>query len=381
MPIINLPSNVRALTIAAGLPPEEAADVVLNIGAEYVADVLIDELISRADLDEVNDAAPTTVQFDLAFGETPVHRYVMVEKQHAQARPGSDGEPDATVTDDLVALLYGVFGPRAVRRSPYRRIAWRDMNRPWPMTTTPWVQRIVHRLLRGAEAGAEDLAELALRFGSDKWGLHQYTAHYERHFAPLRDTAATVLELGVGGYHIPVLGGGSLRTWKRYFHRAMIYGVDIHDKSQFEEQRIRIRRGSQSDAEFLEQVVAETGPLDVIIDDGSHVNSDVLSSFRLLFPKLRVGGVYVVEDLQTSYWPGRGGTSVHLDDPSTSMGRLKQLVDGLNHEEIYPPRVRPAAGTDALVTGVHFYHNLAFVEKGVNAEGTLPEWVSRTEPE
>jgi hypothetical protein len=374
-------STVGTLIHAADAPHAEATAVVHDISPERVAEILVDELISRADLDEVADAASTTVRFRLRFDNRHVDRDLRVAKQTATVTPSTGDEPDATVSDDLVALLRAVFGPTPDRQAGHRSIVWRDMGRPWPMTSTPWVQRIVHRLLRGAGPQRHDLTELSLRFGSDKWGLHQYTPHYERHFGPLRDRPLTILEIGVGGYDVPVLGGGSLRMWKRYFHRAMVYGIDIHDKRQFEEQRIHIRQGGQADPEFLDRLIAETGPLDIVIDDGSHVCGDVLASFRLLFPKLRVGGVYVIEDLQTSYWPGRGGNSVDLADPTTSMGLLKQLVDGLNHEELYPSGVRALAPTDGLVKGVHFYHNLAFVEKGVNTEGTLPAWVSREESE
>jgi 8-demethyl-8-alpha-L-rhamnosyltetracenomycin-C 2'-O-methyltransferase len=221
------------------------------------------------------------------------------------------------------------------------------------------------------------LAELASRYGSDKWGIHRYAEHYERHFAPLRDRPLTVLEIGVGGmgFDDPTKGGASLRMWKRYFPRALIYGVDIVDKRALSDQRITVLRADQSDPAELAGVVETTGPLDIIIDDGSHVNEHVLTSFRTLFPHLRNGGLYVIEDLQTSYWPRFGGTSTSFDSPSTSVGFLKSLVDGLNYEEILESSGRSHKAFDRAIKGLHFYHNIAFVEKGLNADGGGPDWV------
>lgn len=100
-----------------------------------------------------------------------------------------------------------------------------------------------------------------------------------------------------------------------------------------------------------------------------------LTSFRTLFPALRDGGLYALEDLQTSYWPSFGGKANTFDDPTTSVGYLKRLVDGLNHEEIDGREPQP---TDSAISGLHFYHNLAVVEKGSNREGGAPSWIPRS---
>lgn len=211
-----------------------------------------------------------------------------------------------------------------------------------------------------------DLVRLAIRHGSDKWGRHWYARHYDTHFAPRRDEPLTVLEIGVGGYDDPSKGGESLRMWKEYFPRARVFGIDVADKSAVEEDRIRVFRGSQQDAAFLEQVVAETGPLDIVIDDGSHRNADVVASFEALFPRLREGGIYAVEDTQTSYWPAYGG-SLETDAAHTTMGLFKRLADGLNHAEWIRPGYRPGF-FDRNVASLHFYHNLVFAYRGPNDE-------------
>ena len=116
----------------------------------------------------------------------------------------------------------------------------------------------------------------------------------------------------------------------------------------------------------------EHGPFDIVIDDGSHVNRHVHHSFRTLWPHLAPGGLYVVEDLQTSYWPSWGG---HPDaTPPTSMGLLKSFVDGLNRAEVGDPR---GEGTylERNISGISFHHNIAFVEKGLNAEEGGPAFL------
>ena len=90
------------------------------------------------------------------------------------------------------------------------------------------------------------LTELAREFGSDKWGVHRYTPHYERHFGPLRDREIVVLEIGIGGYARERQGGASLRMWKWFFPRAQVVGLDIEDKSFVDEDRITSVQGSQT---------------------------------------------------------------------------------------------------------------------------------------
>ncbi|GGN09421.1 hypothetical protein GCM10011609_56440 [Lentzea pudingi] len=280
------------------------------------------------------------------------------------------------VTLDLADAVRGLYGTDA---------------RPWPSlaVTTPnpdldehgmagWfhsrkgLAQSVQELLSALKPVRRDLGELAVEFGSDKWGdLHWYTQHYERHFARLRTEPVKVLEIGIGGYDDPDSGGASLRMWQRYFQRGLIHGLDIARKN-VTGPRITTVRGDQSDAGFLDRLGRELGPFDVVIDDGSHLNEHVRTSFHALFPHVRAGGLYVVEDLQTSYWPSWGG---HPDaTPATSMGLLKSFVDGLNRAEVGDPR---GEGTylERNISGISFHHNIAFVEKGLNAEEGGPAFL------
>ena len=218
-----------------------------------------------------------------------------------------------------------------------------------------------------AKDDTNDLDKLGKIYGTDKIGTHYYTPHYNLHFDRFRDKKINLLEIGVGGYEKPYSGGKSLRMWKKYFQFGNIYSIDIYDKSALQEERIKIFQGSQVDKEFLHKVCDEIGTLDIIIDDGSHINEHVIESFKILFPKLNDGGIYVVEDTNTSYSPEYGGDSNNLDNPDTSMNFFKKLTDCLNHKEFLIADYQPTYFDEKIVS-IHFYHNIIFIYKGKNEE-------------
>lgn len=202
-----------------------------------------------------------------------------------------------------------------------------------------------------------NLELLAIRHGTDKWG-HGYIPFYQRHFAPFRNRKINLLEIGIGTIG-PRGGGDSLRMWRAFFSRATIWGLDILDKSTHAESRIRILQGSQNDPEFLRTAAARIGHIDIIIDDGSHINEHVLTSFATLFPLLAPGGFYVIEDMVTSYYPKFGGNWRNLNDPATMMNLVKRLCDDVNSALI--PN-RDASPFD-LVGAIHLYQGIVFIEK------------------
>jgi hypothetical protein len=219
-----------------------------------------------------------------------------------------------------------------------------------------------------------DLNRLALLLGTDKWGSHWYTQHYERYFEPLRNKRLNVLEIGVGGYEALDRGGASLFMWKAYFRRSRIVGIDLYDKTHLSERRVDVRQCDQTDSEALVRLSREYGGFDIIIDDGSHLNEHVVKSFQVLFPLLRPNGIYVVEDTQTAYWPTWGGG---IGNPQTSMEFFKRLADGLNYVEYPIPNYEPSY-FDQNIVEIAFFHNLIFIRKGSNTEkANAPALISR----
>ena len=212
-----------------------------------------------------------------------------------------------------------------------------------------------------------NLPILALAYGTDKEGFHSYCKFYQRHFNRIQKHKLNILEIGVGGYENPHEGGNSLRMWKSYFRKSNIFGIDIFDKSGLNESRIKTLQGSQTDEKFLRRVVSEIGKVDIVIDDGSHINEHVIETFKILFPLLNKDAVYIIEDLQTSYWTKSGdidwGGSRNLANPKTSMNFIKSLVDCLNYKNFEDKEYIPTY-FDKNITSVHFYNKIAFIIKG-----------------
>ncbi|MER5704796.1 class I SAM-dependent methyltransferase [Micromonospora sp. NPDC002296] len=370
--------QIREVILAAAGSDEQIRSVIGEVGPARVAAQLADELVARADLHDVPGVAatPIVVRLALEHDGATVEHHIRVGKR-TEHSPVTTEEPHATLETSLAHLLRAVFGPYRGDEGRSLRIRWHDIEAPERLGAAMHVFQVMRRLVGAVAGGPADLAELSLRNGSDKWGLHYYTPHYTRHFGPLRHQPLVVLELGIGGFGNPASGGGSLRMWKRFFPRAVFYGVDIFDKTPIREQRVHTVQGDLSDEGFLRSLGTDLGPFDIVIDDGSHRNADVITAFRALFPHVRAGGLYVVEDLQTSYWPGYGGSSERLDDRTTSMGFLKSLLDGLHHEEQERPEDATTTEVERTLTGAHFYRSLAILEKGVNAEGPSPTWIPR----
>ena len=213
-----------------------------------------------------------------------------------------------------------------------------------------------------ARLSKDDLTSLAKIYKSDKWGFHSYTPIYAKWFEPLRHKFIRLLEIGVGGYDKPQLGGDSLRMWKKYFPKGIITGIDIYPKDSLAEDRIRIYKGDQYDATFILAVAKREGPFDIIIDDGSHIQFHIIKSFETLFPLMSPGGIYVVEDTQTSYWPKYGGSLSEMYTVNSAMNYFSKLTHHVNRSEWHNETVK-ADGHHFDVASIAFYHNLIFIEK------------------
>lgn len=214
-----------------------------------------------------------------------------------------------------------------------------------------------------------NITEFAQKHKTDKWGSHFYTQHYENHLARFRHDPITILEIGVGGYNNPSHGGNSLRVWSDWFtnKKSNIIGIDINEKNiAFDDPRVKIFKGSQIDEDFLAEIHNIYGDFDIIIDDGSHVPEHVIKTFEILYPKTKDGGIYIIEDTQTSYWDYGPGNSISHNEANPTMTFFKQVADWINYAEI--PNKNPPNYFELHTTGVHFYHNIIFIDKNINIE-------------
>lgn len=160
---------------------------------------------------------------------------------------------------------------------------------------------------------------------TDKWD--GYFPVYDKALAPYRHRDISLLEIGVQN-------GGSLEVHARYFsNHKLIVGCDVNpqcgDLTYPDHQNIRVVIGDANAGHTRDRIAALSPNFDIIIDDGSHTCSDIILTFLHYFPRLKQGGLFVVEDLCTSYWRDFDGGLFH---PSSSMAFLKDLTDLPNLE-------------------------------------------------
>ncbi|SDX27290.1 Predicted O-methyltransferase YrrM [Pseudomonas syringae] len=161
-------------------------------------------------------------------------------------------------------------------------------------------------------------------FVSDKWTI--YIPFYDHLFSHLRNKPINLLEIGVQN-------GGSLEIWSLYFKEAIhIIGCDINPacaQLAYAPDNISVVIGDINHTETLTSIFSISENFDVIIDDGSHLSSDIIKSFSNVFSHLNRGGLYVAEDLHCGYWAEYEGG---LDNPTSCIGFFKALADVVNHE-------------------------------------------------
>jgi hypothetical protein len=150
---------------------------------------------------------------------------------------------------------------------------------------------------------------------------HNYTELYERLFFEWRNEPITIFEIGIAN-------GGSLKMWQEYFPQARIVAVDIEPKTQFDNTRVKTFVGDQARREQLRPAIEAAGPVHILIDDGGHSMEQQQVSLGYLFPHVRPGGYYVIEDVHTSLpalWKGYG---VERNGGNTTLRMLENFVRG-----------------------------------------------------
>lgn len=138
------------------------------------------------------------------------------------------------------------------------------------------------------------LTEIGIHHGTDKAIFHGFTDIYDKYFSPLRDNKLTILEIGIDK-------GYSIFTLRDYFTNAQIYAVDCLDKSYLnQDNKFILSVGDQADREYMRNLFPGI-EFDIIIDDGGHGMEQQQVTLEEMLPRLKSKGIYVVEDLHTSY--------------------------------------------------------------------------------
>lgn len=167
------------------------------------------------------------------------------------------------------------------------------------------------------------LEALAAIYFTDKL-THGYLTHYVRYFENYRSTVHNVLEIGIKE-------GASLKMWSDYFPSAMIYGVDRREECcKYLGPRIVTVHGSQSSMRFVEKL--QDVQFDLIVDDGSHVQFHQQLAMTKLFPLLKEGGVYVIEDLHAGRFE-----KYNTDKPVKDL--TVDWVKGVSSTEVFDDKI------------------------------------------
>jgi len=167
---------------------------------------------------------------------------------------------------------------------------------------------------------------------------------YEEKLKKYLDKDIKFLEIGVQD-------GSSIKKWRSMSDKWDVWGIDCDPKCVGNQ----IIIGDQLDKDLLKKFEH----FDIVIDDGGHTMKQQIETFEALFPRLNKGGLYVIEDLHTSYWPA------FSDYPISCMEYLKGLIDGVHTDEVNNiGRLGNRTGVKNIgIKAIEFYPSIVFIWK------------------
>lgn len=185
-----------------------------------------------------------------------------------------------------------------------------------------------------------------------KW-IHYFDI-YDNFFKKYRNTNVSVLEIGI-------FQGGSLGMWRDYFGpEAEIYAIDINPEcKRFESDKTKIFIGSQDDRGFLNSVKSQISKVDILIDDGGHTMNQQIVSFEELYSHIKDDGIYLCEDLHTSYWKNYGGG---YKRSNSFIEYSKNFIDYINAWHSHEKNFKINNFTKSSYA-LHYYDSVLVVEK------------------
>lgn len=211
------------------------------------------------------------------------------------------------------------------------------------------------------------LNDLGLSYRTDKADQgHDYLRFYEFYLAKFKDNNFTFLELGVGPEDNK---GKSLYSWKDYFPNANIIGVDIRpDAKTVEKSGIIVEIGDLGSLDFLSYLSKKYPTNKILLDDASHKWSHQILAFEKLFATVDSGGIYIIEDLQTSFSPLGDAPFYHdcYEDAFTYLSKISCLVCGQGSQHPSFEKNPPSAMQLALskeISSVSFYGKTCLIVK------------------
>lgn len=194
------------------------------------------------------------------------------------------------------------------------------------------------------------------KYPISKW--HHYFNIYDKHLSKFINKSPVILEIGV-------YKGGSLEMWNDYFNNdCKIYGVDIDPEClNIDIPNAEIIIGDQGSADFWASVKKKITKPDIIIDDGGHRMDQQITTFTSMFNFLSKDGVYICEDMHTSYWHEFGGGH---NNPSSFIEFTKHFIDAINAWHHKPTESSNDHGDLSFTQkteSVTFYDSVIVIEK------------------
>ena len=200
----------------------------------------------------------------------------------------------------------------------------------------------------------------------NRW--HHYFPIYHRYFDALRIRPVVFLEIGV-------YKGGSLQMWKEYFPAgSRIIGVDRNpDCRKHEDCGAEVFIGDAAEPSFWRDVLPHVGPLDIVIDDGGHTSLQQINAFEAIYPQVRDGGIYLVEDTHCSFWPSYIDTPDGKSFLQYAHEKTRELHDWTSQYDMLMPRFNTpreqrqgecrASEFCRSTNSIHFYDSVVVFEK------------------
>jgi hypothetical protein len=186
-----------------------------------------------------------------------------------------------------------------------------------------------------------------------KW--MNYFEVYETFFSRFRGTDVHFLEIGVSH-------GGSIQMWKEYFGpEARIFGVDIDPACRaLEDEQVKIFLGDQANRSFLINLKRDIPRVDILLDDGGHTMQQQRATFEVLYPHIAANGLYLREDLCTSYWGAYGGG---YKSRHSFIEYTKNLIDQLHAWHSEEPKRLQVSDFTRSTLAIHYYDGIVVMEK------------------
>jgi len=235
------------------------------------------------------------------------------------------------------------------------------------------------------------LLDLALKSETDKVSSHRYDLLFTRYLSSIRCRKIRLLEIGLGcGYDKE---GASVRFWSSFFPDADIhwieYDAECVKRFQLKYPQYHFYHGDQSNASRLKEIIDDVNnqlkskgeyyhddginegmirPFDIIIDDGGHSDKQQIVSLETLFPALKYGGYYFLEDLHCSFDPPRNKKDYYRcgkgvrDGIGPAANIITKYVELLHEETVEP-----------IIPQGFFYHNNLFLTnvRSINCQPSL----------